>query len=159
MKWTTNHAVFVPEIDDEHKEIFAALGELQAAISRQSKTAEIVPLTRRLTSRIADHFAHEERLMRAARYGSIRWHKQQHDNALKRVRRLVERVEFGDPSAGVDLISNLSAWLHDHTRLSDTMLGAFLRNHNMCTISFHAGTKSLEACAWVDSQGNKLQFH
>ena len=29
MKWSTSHAVFVTEIDDEHKEIFEAVSELQ----------------------------------------------------------------------------------------------------------------------------------
>jgi hemerythrin len=47
------------------------------------------------------HFAHEERLMTAARYGSISWHQQQHDAARRSVEESVLRIELGDSDAGV----------------------------------------------------------
>ena len=33
LKWSTSNAVFVPEIDDEHKEIFQALSNLQEVLA------------------------------------------------------------------------------------------------------------------------------
>ena len=33
MQWSTSHAVFVPEIDDEHKEIFQAIAHLQELLT------------------------------------------------------------------------------------------------------------------------------
>ena len=159
LKWSTSHAVYVPEIDDEHKEIFAALAALQGALDNEAASPEIPKLIENLVECADGHFAHEERLMRAARYESFRWHKEQHDNARKRVGQFAARIERGDAKAGGELTGYLSSWLNFHTRLADKMLGAFLRNQRraMWKVTFQAGTKPLEAGGWVDSRGNKFE--
>src|ERR1017187_2094155 len=151
LKWSTSHEVFVTEIDDEHKEIFEAVSNLQRVLSSRGPLLEIRKLTQRLAACTVEHFAHEERLMRASRYGSLRWHKQQHDNARRRVEQFVLRIEQGDTEAGLALVDYLAAWLRDHTRLADRMMGAFLRNQQrcLCKVTFRAGTKPMDACAWV----------
>jgi len=158
LEWSTSHAVFVTEMDDEHKQIFQALGALEEALSGRTPVSEAGQLSQILLRRIDDHFAHEERLMRAARYYSYPWHKRKHDNARKLVGQYVSRIGRGEFEVGGELIGYLRAWLDEHTRLPDTMLGAFLRNHSrgICKITFRAGTKPLDACAWVDSNGERL---
>jgi hemerythrin len=158
LKWSTSHAVFITEVDDEHKEIFEAISSLEKALAGHSTAAEIRKLTKRLTDCIAGHFAHEERLMRAARYSALRWHKQQHATAMKRVSQLLLGLERGDARTGVELIDYLTLWLHNHTRLADQMMGAFLRNQQrfMWKVTFRAGTKPPDACSWVRANGERL---
>jgi len=158
LKWSTSHAVFVTEIDDEHKEIFEALSSLQKALTSRGPVSELRKLTQRLVASILGHFAHEERLMRAARYGSLRWHKQQHDTASKRVSQFVLRIEQGDAAAGLELIDYLTSWLHNHTHLADRMMGAFLRNQRRCMwkVTFRAGTKPVDASDWLRANGERL---
>lgn len=157
LKWSTSHAVFVSEIDDEHKEIFEEVSNLQLALSGPDQ-ADLGRLTQRLVGRIEDHFAHEERLMRAARYSSLRWHKEKHDGALKRVGKFVQQIDDGDAAAAPALIKYLSAWLGNHTRLADTMLGAFLRNHQrgLFKIRFEAGTRPKDSCEWTGTDGERF---
>lgn len=156
LKWSTSHAVFVPELDGEHKEIFVALDDLQTALAGGG---DIRPHTAHLTDCIVDHFAHEERLMRAARYGSLTWHKQQHIAARRRVVEFLQRLEQGDTGAGPELVEYLSNWLHGHTRLADRMMGAFLRNQRrgLWKLTFQAGTRPADACDWVDSKGDRFK--
>jgi len=151
-----SHAVFVPDVDDQHKEIFASLSDLQMALARGS---DVHPQTERLTHCIVDHFAHEERLMRAARYGSLKWHKQQHIAARRRVVEFLQRLEHGDTAAGSELVEYLSYWLNSHTRLADRMMAAFLRNQRRgpWKMTFQAGTKPADACDWVDSKGDRFK--
>ena len=158
MRWSTSHAVFVTEIDDEHKEIFEALSGLQKVLSNRGSAVEIRELTQRLVSCIAGHFAHEERLMRAARYEQMRWHKQQHDYARKRVGQFAHRIEQGDPKAGFELVDYLTYWLPNHTRVPDRMLGAFLRNQlrGIGKLTFRAGTRPMDECEWVDTNGDRF---
>ena len=157
LKWTSSHAVFVEEIDDDHKEIFAVVGEIQTVLSGDRPPDTLKELTRRLAVRIEDHFAHEERLMRAARYGLLSWHKRCHDAARQRVSRFIRRMDRGDAGAGPALVGYLTAWLWNHTRLPDRMLGAFLRNERLAAqIVFTAGTKAPDACTWVDSRGDRF---
>jgi len=158
LKWSVSHAVFVPEVDDEHKEIFAAVARLQEALASQSPWSEIRELTRLLAASASGHFAHEERLMHAARYESLRWHKQQHGSARKRIRQFVHGVKQGNPEAGTALVEYLTSWLPNHARLPDRMMGAFLRNQrrSMFRLTFQAGTKPANACNWVDSDGHRF---
>src|SRR5258705_10718985 len=104
LKWSTSNAVFVTEIDDEHKEVFAALSNVQAVLTSRRPLPEICRLTQRLVFSVAGHFAHEERLMRAARYDSLRWHKQSHDAVRRRVGQSVQRIDQGDVEAGHELV-------------------------------------------------------
>ena len=156
LKWTTSHAVFVTEIDDQHKEIFEALSQVQKALAGADPPVELPQLTRVLVSSIVEHFAHEERLMRAARYESLRWHREKHSAAVRRVTQFVQKIEGGDAAAGLAMVAYLNSWLHEHTRLADQMLGAFLRNQErgMYKLTFQAGTKPKDSCTWVDSNGN-----
>jgi hemerythrin len=159
LKWNTSHAVFVTEIDDEHKEIFAAVADCHEIFAGGGGRLEARPAIERLTTRIAEHFAHEERLMRAARYSALSWHKKLHDAAGRRVNEFVVRIEQGDPKAGPEMVEALTSWLHTHTRLADRMMAAALRNHMRCMwkVTFSAGTKPLEACSWVTIDGEPFE--
>ena len=149
--------MFVTEIDDGHREIFEAVSNLQLVLSSGGRLPEIRKLIQRLNACILAHFAHEERLMPAARYGSIPWHKKQHDNARRRLVQFVLQIEQGDTKAGLALIEYLTSWLRDHTRLADRMMGAFLRNQRrIYKLTFRAGTKPIDACAWVDANGDRF---
>jgi hemerythrin len=157
LTWATSHAVFVTEIDDEHQEIFDAVSNLQNLLSNQASQLEIGKSTQRVVRCIVGHFAHEERLMRAARYSGIEWHKRQHGQATRRVQEFVYGIEMGDLKAGLGLIRYLKSWLHDHTRLADQMMGAFLRNYRRIgKVVLRASTKPIKACDWVDSNGERL---
>ena len=158
LEWSASHVVFVTEMDDEHVEIFQSLAALRTSFAASAALSTIRKQSQALAANVEGHFAHEERLMRAARYGSFRWHKRLHDHARRRVGQFVAGLEAGETDAGPALAEYLTAWLHDHTRLADMMLGAFLRNHRrgLYKVTFRAGTKPIDACEWVDSTGEKF---
>jgi hemerythrin len=158
LKWSESHAVFVTEIDDDHKEVFAAVTELDEA-SHGGELPQVRKLAQRLSTRMSDHFAHEERLMRAARYESLRWHKQRHDGARKRVDAFTARIEAGELSAAAELVGYVRTWLPDHAAVADRMMGAALRNHRLSTwkVTFQAGTKPLGSCDWVRADGEPFE--
>jgi len=157
LKWSRSDAVWFTEIDDEHKEIFEALGGLQKAVSGPD-APDIRKAVEHLAASVAGHFAHEERLMRAARYPSLAWHKRQHQAAQKRVELFAQRLEQGDGSGAAELVEYLTGWLHGHTRVADRMMGAFLRNRLRCIgkLTFRAGTKPANAIDWVDTRGENM---
>jgi hemerythrin-like metal-binding protein len=158
LQWSTSHAVFIPAMDDEHKEIVHALTELDNGLKNGVPAAEVHKLTQVLISRIDDHFSHEERLMRATRYSSLQWHKKSHDGTRKRVAALITRIEAGDQEAGLALVEHLTSWLNDHMRLADMMLGAFLRNQqrSLFKLTLGAGAKPAGAGPWFDTAGQKF---
>jgi hemerythrin len=157
--WSASHAVFVTEIDDEHKEIFEAISNVQELLASGAQVDEIHKLAARLMSCLVEHFAHEERLMRAARYSSMRWHQRSHTAARARVARFVDRLNRGELAAGHELVEYLTSWLPDHACVADRMMGSALRNHqrSMWTMTFRAGTRPADGCTWVDTRGNVFE--
>ena len=129
LKWTEANAVFLPEIDAEHRHLFQIAESLEAAIRGNSGTARILESMRALTAGAEDHFAHEERQMHSTHYPSLAWHKHQHDTFRKRMQEFSQRIEDGDSEAAFLVLEFLSGWLKDHTAVTDRMLGAHLRNH------------------------------
>jgi hemerythrin-like metal-binding protein len=132
--WKKSNTVFTPAIDDEHKTIFQATGELQQALHTRAPLFQVQEILHRLIACTEDHFAHEEKLMRGARYLAFDWHRQQHDAVRKRLRTYGPLVEQDDREAGHQLVEFLTRWLDDHTAVTDRMMGAYLRNQERAQI-------------------------
>jgi hemerythrin-like metal-binding protein len=128
-KWSKAHAVFIPEIDAEHKNIFRLADELHQAVVGGAPPDQAQAILRELIARGEDHFAHEERLMRSTHYLALAWHKGQHDTVRKRLKEFVPRIEGGEDQAALLLLEFLSGWLRDHVRLADCMMAAHVRNY------------------------------
>ncbi len=126
-EWTEDYSVFVPEIDAEHQSIFQLCRSLQLAL-RAAPAAQLHSLVNELAVRSLEHFWHEERRMRADSYSFYTWHRQQHHTARVKMNALQDRMRGGDVDAIRELLAFLHHWLKDHIRLTDRMLGAYLRN-------------------------------
>ena len=128
-KWSKSYSVFVPEIDAQHKNIFRLAEELHQAVVGGAPADQAQAILRELIARGEDHFAREERLMRATNYPGSAWHKGQHDTVRKKVKEFAPRIEGGERKAALLLLEFLSGWLGDHTRLADCMMAAHVRNY------------------------------
>jgi hemerythrin-like metal-binding protein len=127
-KWTSAHSVYLPEIDAEHRALFSLGAELQKGLDTGTELSDLRPTLVNLMASAEAHFKHEERIMKAAHYNAYAWHKKQHDAVRWRVRRLVKRIDAGQPVAAAELLEFLSDWLKTHTQVSDRMMGAYIRN-------------------------------
>jgi hemerythrin len=130
-KWSSSYATSVPEVDAEHREIFEIARRADRAIRARQQPRNLVPLLQELMAHVAEHFAHEERLMRAAKCPSYAWHKSLHESAALKAVDLARRSRRGDKEAAPLLLEFLSAWMNDHMRLADRIMGAHLRNHQV----------------------------
>jgi hemerythrin len=127
-RWTKAIAMFVPELDEEHRTIFRTAGELQQAILEGAALVQVEEILHRLIAHAEEHFAHEERLMRSFHYPIFEWHRLQHETVRKRLKHFVPLIENGDQDAPTLLVEFLHQWLTNHLGLADRMMGAFLRN-------------------------------
>jgi hemerythrin len=128
-KWTKANAVFFPELDAEHRNIFHLGEELHSAVRSDAAQTHIVEILRALMAALEEHFSDEERRMRATRYPSFSWHKGQHDTLRRRIEQFIPQIEQGDREAALLMLDYLCGWLQDHTGLTDRMMCAYLRNH------------------------------
>lgn len=129
LRWTEQNSVHVPEIDAEHQEMFRLAAELRHALLDGGDPRRVDLLGRHLTTEIAGHLAHEERLMRGAAYPSLQWHERQHQTGRARLATLDRALRNGAPDAIFESLERFAGWLHDHTSVADRMVGAYLRNY------------------------------
>jgi hemerythrin-like metal-binding protein len=132
LEWSAeSNGVAVPEIDDDHKAIFDLGSSLFQALSEGALLNAVEPGIQEFISYLGSHFVHEERMMRSRRYPMYAWHKGQHDAVRTKITVLAQDVEKGDREAVLSTIDYTTAWLKTHTAVSDRMLGAFLRTHDL----------------------------
>lgn len=127
-EWSDEYSVSVPEIDAEHQAMFQVAFDLYRALIAGTPPAQSQPIIRELATHAADHFAHEERLMRESGYPLLAWHRRQHAAANGKIKLLDRRLRREDRNAAL-LAMDLSVCLQNHIRLADRMLCAYLRNH------------------------------
>jgi hemerythrin-like metal-binding protein len=125
--WTRAMSVFMPEFDEEHRILYQLAESLHLVWSAGGPSEETIPSVLALLAAAEDHFAHEERLMRDARYPLLNWHRRQHETARNAARPLVARIEAGDRQAVKALLDFLAGWLKDHMAVADRMMAAALR--------------------------------
>ena len=132
-KWTKAHAIFLPEVDAEHRNLFRMAEELHQAVHTGQPAAEVQVRMQSLIASIEEHFAHEERLMQVANCESYEWHRQQHDTLRKKARTYTAQLEAGDPKAAIGFVKTTARWFKDHMALTDRMMGAEVRNSERLT--------------------------
>jgi hemerythrin len=129
-KWTKAHAIFLPQVDAEHRNLFRMAEELHQAVRTGGEAARVQQLVRPLAAAIEEHFAYEERLMRSVSCPDFDWHKLQHDTARSKVKRFCEEIEAGNSEAPREFLEYLGRWFKDHMSLTDRMMGAHVRNYD-----------------------------
>ena len=103
--------------------------ELRRALAAGVRMPRVESLFRELAARTAQHFAHEEREMKATGYAHGAWHRRQHAAANKELARTGRRIQRGDREAATLLLDFVARSLTGHIAVADRMLNAHLRNY------------------------------
>jgi hemerythrin-like metal-binding protein len=97
-------------------------------LSAAALSTDVQYIVEDLVIHTSKHLSHEKREMRQTGHPLYAWHRRQHHMARSRIRVAETRIRRGDRDCAVELLGFLTAWLTDHFRLADRMLGAYLRN-------------------------------
>jgi len=126
--WTPALAVGVPQIDEEHKELFARVNKLLDAMQQSRAKEEIKPLVGFLNDYVASHFGGEAALMQRHRYPEASDHLSQHAFFATEFKALAAELEKGGPTALITIKLNklLCDWLRQHIASTDKKFGQFL---------------------------------
>jgi hemerythrin len=127
-KWTKAHAVYLPQVDAEHRNLYRMAEELHQAVRTGAEAARLLELMGPFMVAVEEHFAHEERMMKAASCPDFAWHKLQHDTARKRAKAFADDIGAGNSEAPAEMLEFLARWFKDHVGLTDRMMGAHVRN-------------------------------
>jgi hemerythrin len=128
--WTPKLAVGVPQIDEEHQELFDRVNKLLEAMQASKAKEELAPLLGFLTDYVDVHFGGEQKLMQKHRYPAATEHLSQHAYFVAEYKTLAAEVQKAGPSALITIKLNklLCDWLRDHVSSTDKKFGEFLRS-------------------------------
>lgn len=129
LEWSQEFSVGVEEIDDQHKELFIMINNLDLAMKQGRAKEEVVRLVGFLENYGVIHFGTEEKYMVSYNDPDYQLHKKKHEWFVKELSAIKEKLEADGPTADVIVRSNslLIEWFSNHIRTVDKGLGIFLK--------------------------------
>jgi hemerythrin len=128
VEWRPEYELGVEAIDAQHRQLFALVRDLLAAIAA-GKGDAVGPSMTFLRRYVLEHFADEQALMAASGYPAADAHAAEHARFAMDLLDLQARHgrEPRSPWLAAKLGVGLSIWLRDHVLGSDAALGRHLR--------------------------------
>jgi len=115
----------VSAIENEHGELIDLINECYEEMTNDSEPEAILWHLEKIYSSVAEHFLHEERLMRNAAYPEEEAHKQAHERLLATLRRNMERFADDPTHDPYVLQKTLAEWFGRHFSTHDQRLNWF----------------------------------
>ncbi len=116
--WSDEYSLGLPEIDEQHKVLFAVLNKLWISIVNRGSREEQLVILDELERYTVSHFTAEEVFMRATNYADFEEHKKAHKAFVDRLAQEKRNVLAGG-SLSLDLLKVLKDWLADHILVTD----------------------------------------
>lgn len=127
VKFTDEFMTGIPLIDEEHKELFRIIDEVQTLIRNDllsDRFDEILSLLGELTVYAASHFKDEEEYMRSINYAGLDAQKRAHDAFVARIEELdIIHIDSNQQGTLEEILDFLTEWLVNHILFSDKKIG------------------------------------
>lgn len=127
--WQDSLSVGMPEIDQQHQDLFAKFNALLEAWLAGEGRTEVGELFDFLDSYVLTHFADEENLMRQIGFPALPDHQEVHQAFVRQVSQFKERLITEGPTPElVSLVSmTMTGWLIKHISGMDRAIGTFYK--------------------------------
>lgn len=125
-EWNELYTVHIAALDRQHQRLFAAIHQLDEALSSGQGSAVVEDVLKQLMNYTASHFAAEEKLMERYGFAGLAEHKSKHEELTRKVLALQEEYRRGNIGVPVSLMLFLQAWLKEHILGTDKQYSEFL---------------------------------
>jgi hemerythrin len=117
-------------IDDQHRELFARIGQLVEASKNHRSREEVVRLLEFLGGYVVDHFAAEEQIMQEVSYPRLGGHRAEHLQFVKELGILRHELKSEGPSNlfVIRVGNRVTEWLREHIYRTDRILADWLKS-------------------------------
>ena len=129
IRWTSDLATGVTEIDDQHREIFNRADRLSEACREGKGKEEVLRLLLFLEDYIKEHFGAEEKLQLRHDYPDYAAHRSQHTRFIAEIARLAAEFKAEGATLSLVIMANktLTSWLVQHISKTDMELATYLK--------------------------------
>lgn len=127
MTWKESLSTDVTSIDRQHQDLVAAVEEFFKRVHAGQSRHDMVADLDRLIDLVADHFTHEERVMRNIHLPGLAMHEQLHRGLIEEIREFREEMALGINERGpADIEQFLNVWLYRHIAEEDLKIYQYL---------------------------------
>jgi hemerythrin len=131
-QWDSSLETGHEKIDNQHKQLIAALNDIIEAAKSGKGKDEIFRTLEFLTGYTIIHFADEEKLQLRYNYPDYFVHKHYHDEFKLTVKDLTQRlIEEGPTEEMITLVTtSIGDWLLNHIKGDDFRMAAYVKTHS-----------------------------
>jgi len=124
------------EIDEQHKQLFIALNDLNDAYWQGKGSDEVSGILDFLKEYTINHFKDEEIIMRDYKYPQYSMHRMCHEDFKITVEDFSRQLRKEGPSEEliVKLTTTLGDWLTTHIRIDDARMAEFIESNGYVDI-------------------------
>ncbi len=126
LSWCDKFSVQVGQFDEEHKQLIQFVNQLHDAMKMGQGKQVIGDVLSGLISYTQNHFAAEERLMKAHGFPGYEKHKKEHNQLTMSVLDLQKGYMAGSTPLSQSVMGFLKDWLTNHIQGVDKEYGPFL---------------------------------
>jgi len=126
LTWSEKFSVQVAQFDTEHKELVNFINRLHDAMKAGQGKQVIGDVLQGLINYTRNHFAAEEKLMKAHAYPAYENHKKEHNQLTMTVLDFQKGYLDGSVPLSQEVMNFLKDWLSGHIQGVDKQYGPFL---------------------------------
>lgn len=130
--WDENrHALGIPSIDREHRLMMNLVNELSEAVAHGCTYEQAHLKMEKVLDFAAEHFAHEENLMRRHGFPGLEQHASEHEKLLREATILMEMYDPGHTDRAVLVTAFLTDCAENHILHEDRAISQFLEDQGI----------------------------
>src|ERR1700739_733166 len=128
--WRRYYECGIPEIDAEHQQLFMIANRILASLNPNGNSSEAVPLVDELLVHIAQHFKHEEKMLRQNGFPRAHAHCLSHSRLLERADELATQFRAQHTTVGAVLGFVVHDVVAGHIAMEDREYFPWMKSHD-----------------------------
>jgi hemerythrin len=129
LKWSTELELGLEMIDNQHKQLFNIINELNIAIEYNQSNLIMLPIVERLQQYAHTHFKAEEDIFSSYGYADRANHESEHDKFNDSIKYIRRQCELIDIPMSTKIRDFLLGWLANHIKTKDREYKHFIDTH------------------------------
>lgn len=130
-RWTETYSVNIATLDRQHRDLFAAINELNLALSHGHGGLAVEGVLRELLEYSCKHFATEEVLMETHNFPGLPTHRLEHEAFKLKIAQYMNDYREKRLGTPASLMLYLQSWLKEHLLKADKACGVFLNERGV----------------------------
>lgn len=131
VQWDESYSVYIKELDMQHQKLFDMINSFYDSMAANQTNLAISKVIAEMKKYALQHFSHEESVMKVKGFPRIKSHQVRHQEFIKKVNELEDRLAKGHPVLATDIAKFLKNWIIEHIKMEDKVYANYYKSNNL----------------------------